>query len=538
MGVIELSRVSYSRPGASTLFSDISFRVGNGAHLGLIGSNGVGKTTLLRLIAASAQERPSQEDTPTSGTIRVDGSPAMMHQFVAGPEEGRTVRDLLVSLAPVVVRDAGTELAQAVDANEVCPDVESGFRVSAAFARWGELGGYEFEVLWDASLTSAVGAGLSAVGERPLATLSGGEQKRLALEVLLRGDSDVVLLDEPDNFLDVDGKEWLEGQMNASRKTILFVSHDRQLLANTADRLVTVEGRGAWTHGAPFATYHQARDERLARLDDEHRRWKDERDRLYRLMRTMKQRAAANDANASRARAAETRLRHFDQAGPPGERVREQSISMRLGGGRTGKRVVTCEGLVLSGMTDPFDTEVLFGERVAVLGGNGTGKSHFLKLLAGEPVRHTGTWALGARVVPGYFAQIHDRPGLLRRRVLDVVGREDLTKGPAMAQLRRYGLHGCADQTFETMSGGQQARLQILLLELSGCTLLLLDEPTDNLDLESAEALEEALAAFEGTVLAVTHDRWFTRCFDRFLVFDSDKRVRESPEAPAWVGSA
>ena len=203
---------------------------------------------------------------------------------------------------------------------------------------------------------------------------------------------------------------------------------------------------------------------------------------------------------------------------------------MRLGGERTGKRVVICEQLELHGLTDPFDAEVWFGERVAVLGPNGTGKSHFLRLLAGEPVEHGGTWRLGARVEVGYFSQTHDRPDLRDEAVLDIVMKTGVDRGKAMAALRRYGLHEAATQTFATLSGGQQARLQVLMLELSGANLLLLDEPTDNLDLASAEALEEALESFVGTVIAVTHDRWFLRTFDRFFVFARDCRVTEHLE--------
>src|SRR5262249_49917212 len=156
-------------------------------------------------------------------------------------------------------------------------------------------------------------------------------------------------------------------------------------------KIVTLEGRGCWTHGGSFATYHQARDDRLARLDDEHRRWKEERDRLFVFMKEMKRRAAINDANAPRARAAETRLRRYEEAGRPPERAAEQNVVMRLGGGRTAKRAVVCERLALDGLTDPFDTEVWYGERVGVLGRNGTGKSHFLRLLAGdESVGHEG----------------------------------------------------------------------------------------------------------------------------------------------------
>jgi ATPase subunit of ABC transporter with duplicated ATPase domains len=182
----------------------------------------------------------------------------------------------------------------------------------------------------------------------------------------------------------------------------------------------------------------------------------------------------------------------------------------------------------------PFDAEVWYGERLAVLGSNGSGKSHFLRLLAGEDVTHTGVARLGARVVPGLFAQTHARPELAGRTPCEIVMTEHARQqNHAMKALARYELQMCAEQPFETLSGGQQARLQILLLELGGATLLLLDEPTDNLDLASAEALQEGLESYEGTVLAVTHDRWFARSFDRFLVFGSDGKVYEAPE-PVW----
>jgi ATPase subunit of ABC transporter with duplicated ATPase domains len=207
---------------------------------------------------------------------------------------------------------------------------------------------------------------------------------------------------------------------------------------------------------------------------------------------------------------------------------------MRLRGGRTGVRAITCSGLELTGLMRPFDLEVFYGERVAVLGSNGSGKSHFLRLLAGQPVSHAGTWNLGARVVPGFFAQTHVQPGLEGRTLTGILWDDYARdRGAAMSVLRRYELDRQGDQLFGKLSGGQQARFQILLLELEGATALLLDEPTDNLDLESAEALQEGLESYEGTVLAVTHDRWFARTFDRFLIFGADGVVREAPE-PLW----
>lgn len=233
---------------------------------------------------------------------------------------------------------------------------------------------------------------------------------------------------------------------------------------------------------------------------------------------------------------------------------------MRLQGGRTAKRAVIVEGLELltadgGELMRPFDAELWFGERVGILGSNGSGKSHFLRLLAAggsdpgpehqpvgdhrpEPVRHNGIARLGSRVRPGWFAQTHDVPSLHGRTLLEILHRGDehrrgKPRDEAARALDRYGLARASEQLFESLSGGQQARFQILLLELSGATLLLLDEPTDNLDLHSAEALEDALATFEGTIVAVTHDRWFARGLDRFLVFGSDGRVYAADE-PVW----
>ncbi len=521
MGALEVSHLAFTFPGGATLFDDVSFRVGDGQHTAIVGPNGAGKTTLVRLIAG--------DERGHGGTISVDGRLGVMRQFIGSIRDATTVRDLLVSLSPPVIRAAASRLRSAEEANARTPSTATGMAVAEAVTAWGDVGGYDAEILWDTCTTAALRSHLEEVEARSLGSLSGGEQKRLALELLLRSDDDVLLLDEPDNYLDVPGKEWLTEALNTTKKTVLFVSHDRQLLADAGHRDVTLEARAAWTHGASFATWHEARQQRLAKLDDEHRRWREQRKRMEDQVRELRRQLTMTDAAASRLRATQTKIRRHDAAAPP-ERPKDQSLSIRLGGDRTGKRAVVIEGLELPGLVHDFETEVLFGERVGVLGLNGTGKTHFLKLLAGEPVDHAGRWALGARVVPGYFSQTHDHPELAGRRLVEVLADHGLATGAAMASLRRYELAGAAHQPFETLSGGQQARVQILLLELSGATLLLLDEPTDNLDVASAEALEDALATFTGTVLAVTHDRWFMRSFDRFLVFRRDGSVVESIE--------
>ncbi len=531
MGHVEAAHLSHALPDGRVLLDDACFRVGDGVVAALVGPNGAGKTTLLRLVTGDL--------TAQSGTVTSSGGLGVMRQFIGGIRDESTVRDLLLSVAPSRVREAAARLDAAELAMMERDDEPTQMRYATALAEWGDAGGYDAEVHFDACCVAALGISYDRCQWREVGTLSGGEQKRLVLESLLRDKDEVLLLDEPDNYLDVPGKVWLEQQLAATPKTVLLVSHDRELLAACAQRIITVEDQHVWVHGGGFASYAQARRERNDRLDELRRRWDEEHEKLRQLMLMYKQKASYNDAMASRYQAAVTRLRKFEEAGPPELAPKEQNVRMRLRGGRTGKRAVICEQLELSGLMRPFDLEVWYGERIAVLGSNGSGKSHFLRLLAGgdvahSGVAHSGVGRLGARVVPGTFAQTHARPDLAGRTPLEILMTEHaLLINEAMSALARYELSACARQPFATLSGGQQARLQILLLELAGSTLLLLDEPTDNLDLASAEALQEGLESYSGTVIAVTHDRWFAKSFDRFLVFGSDGGVYESA-GPVW----
>jgi ATPase subunit of ABC transporter with duplicated ATPase domains len=531
MGFLEANGLGYRLDDGRRLFQDVSFRVSNGQVVALVGSNGAGKTTLLRILAG---ELPALD-----GGVSVQGGLGVMPQFVGSLRDDKTVRDLLLAAAPPALRAAAEEL----DAVELVlmetDDEATQFRYAHALQEWGEAGGYAAEVLWDTVTVAALRVPFDRARFRGVSTLSGGEQKRLVLEALLRGQEQVLLLDEPDNYLDVPGKRWLEARLAETAKAVLLVSHDRELLARVATRVVTVEGETAWTHGAGFGTWHQAREARWDRMAEVRLRWDEEHDKLVELVRWLGQLAKYHESMAPKYKAAQTRLRKFEEPGPPPLPPRQERVKPRLRGGRTAIRAITCAELELTGLMRPFDVEVFFGDRVAVLGSNGSGKSHFLRLLAGDgEVAHTGRWKLGARVVPGLFAQTHRHPEWVGRTLLDILwmgegDRSGMDQGRASAVLSRYGLAGGREQRFETLSGGQQARFQILLLELSGATLLLLDEPTDNLDLTSAEALQDALEAFEGTVVAVTHDRWFARAFDRYLVFRADGEVAETDE-PVW----
>ena len=542
MGAIEVNGIAYRLPTGRLLFDDVSFRVGEGITAALVGDNGAGKSTLFKIITGvlNADE----------GSTSVSGGLGVMPQLLTGAAKkveendtalaslglNATVADALKVVSPKRIQEAikhveACELAMMEDESE-----EIQMKYAHALAEYADAGGYDNEILWDVCCQAAVGMEYEKCKFRELKTLSGGQAKRLILEALLRGPDQVLLLDEPDNYLDVPAKNWLEDQLKESSKTILLISHDRTLLTRAADRIITIEGGTAWVHGKGFGTYYEARQERHERLGELLKRWEDEHQRLKDLVQTLHMQTKSSPAMAPKYRAMQTRLKRFEEAGAPQAPPPPQRLKMKLKGGRTAVRAIVCKDLQLTDLTKPFDMELFYGERVAFLGGNGTGKSHFLRLLGGdETVRHSGDWKLGSRVVPGWFAQTHDHPEWSRKTLTEILWEEkSLQIAAAVGTLSRYGLGAQSDQLFLTLSGGQQARFQICLLELSGATLLLLDEPTDNLDITSSEALEAALDVFDGTVLTVTHDRWFVQNFDRFFLLDKEGNVKEVQE-PVWT---
>ena len=280
MGHLEAAHLEYYLPDGRVLLGDVSFRVGRAPSVALVGANGAGKTTLLRLIAG--------ELPPHGGSVTVSGGLGVMPQFVGSVRDERTVRDLLVSVAQPRIREAarGGRRGRAGDHDPGRRGRADGVRAGAQ--RLGEARGYEAETLWDMCTTAALGMPYEKAQWREVRTLSGGEQKRLVLEALLRGPDEVLLLDEPDNYLDVPGKRWLEEQLRETRKTVLFVSHDRELLARSAEKIVSVEpgpaGRDVWVHGGGFATYHEARRERFARFEELRRRWDEKHAQLKKLV--------------------------------------------------------------------------------------------------------------------------------------------------------------------------------------------------------------------------------------------------------------
>ena len=520
MSSIVVSELEYGPPGADQLFFDVSFKVSPGEHAALVGANGVGKSTILRILTGEIEA--------DGGEFAIGGSMLYMTQDVGMSRPNDTLREMLIEVAPKALRDAGRALVAAERA--LASGDDDGMGYATALSDWGDLGGYELETRWQASAQRSVKTPVDDFSTRLVSELSGGERKRLVLDLLLTSGADVLLLDEPDNYLDIPTRQWLREQLRECSSTILMVSHDRTLLERCSTKIIAIEGSGCWVHGGSYATYPEAREKRQELLGDHLKRWQEEERRLFHHMKIMKQRAAQNFKNATKANAAETRWEKFVAAGPPPPPVPDQQIYVRLRGADAARRVARLEGVSIDGLFDPFTEEIYHGERIGLIGPNGTGKTHLLKVLSGDREPETGSIAFGPRTSVGVFTQVNNRPDFLGRECLDIVCDRISEEERAMKTLARYGLRNNARQKFETLSGGQKARLEILRLEIEGHNVLLLDEPTDNLDIESSEALEKALDGFEGTVIAVSHDRTFLAQFDRFVMITDAGDVYGLPD--------
>ena len=508
VGYVDLNTIVFDLPDGRRLLDDVSFRVGEGVKVALVGPNGAGKTTLLRIVAGDLAAH--------GGAVSRAGGLGVM-RAVRRHGARRLVR--CATCCSPLPRSGSATRPRELDAAEPAmmerDDEPVQMRVRAGAGRLGRRRRLRRR---DAAGTSARSprwaCRTSGRSGARCATLSGGEQKRLVLEALLRGPDEVLLLDEPDNYLDVPGQALARGAAaRVDRRRCCSSATTASCWPAPPTRIVTLEpGAAGSTAGRTAAASRrttQAREDRIARLEELRRRWDEEHAEAQGAGADVQAEGGVQRRHGQpRYQAAQTRLAQV-RGGRARRSERRASSRSRCGcaGGRTGKRAVVCERLELTGLMRPFDLEVWYGERVAVLGSNGSGKSHFLRLLAAggtdpdvehRPVERRADRA-GARTParrgsapgcgPGWFAQTHEHPELAGRTLLEILHRGDDHRDGMGRASRRPGRSTAtswrtpAEQTFESLSGGQQARFQILLLELSGATLLLLDEPTDNLDL-------------------------------------------------------
>ncbi len=517
---IEVNNAVFHYPDGTIAVDDVSFKVPTGSVTALVGPNGVGKTTLLNLIAGDLDL--------ADGTIRSDTEVAYMRQNPGFDDPATaTVLDALALSLPKELKPVHARL-QAVYA-DISRGADVGVELAEVLDMWQALGGYTAEAMWDQVTRAVLDQGLSVAGPRGLTELSGGERKSIILRSFLASSVPTLILDEPDNFLDLYSKAWLEQSLRDSTKTILVVSHDRTLLTRSVDRMVVLEHNGAWIHGGSYTSFREERRKRNERLAKDLDAWKAEERRLYRYYKLMKNRAGASEALASRADAAQTRWERFRDAGPPQLPPPEREIVPKFVGSRAGNEAMRITNFEVDGLVLPFSLTIYNGDRVALLGENGVGKSTFIRAIQDPAHIEHGSVRFGPTARVGFFSQDVDIPDT-GQELLDIVKVRFPNPEQARNALGRYGLADRIRHTLGELSGGQKARVQLLLLERDDPNVLLLDEPTDNLDLESIQVIEEVLADLDATQVAITHDGWFTRIFNRFIIFDKDGLVAEVPE--------
>ena len=514
---IDIQSVSFTYPDGTAPIEDVTFKAPTGSVTALVGPNGVGKTTMLEIVAGDL--------TADEGTVRSDSEISYMRQNPGFDDHAAaTVLDALALSLPESLRVVHQEL-QSLEAEVV---EGSGMALAHQLELWQALGGYDAEAQWDQATRAVLGQGLSEASPRKLSELSGGERKAIILRSYLASSVPTLILDEPDNFLDLYSKRWLANELKSTSKTILLVSHDRTLLSDAVDRIVSLEHNGVWTHGASYVTFPTARAERAARLAKDLDAWKAEERRLFRYYKLLKQRAGISEAMAARADAAQSRWERFKAAGPPPLPPPLREITTRFEGSRTGKEAVRLTAFEVDGLVGEFSVTIYNEDRVALLGENGVGKSTFLAAIITGRSGDDQSLRFGPTASLGYFSQ-DNTIASDATSLLDVVLPSFRNENEARSALGRYRLGEHVRHRLDELSGGQKARVQLLLLERTKPNILLLDEPTDNLDLESILVIEEALVDLDATLLAITHDATFTRVFNRFLLFDRGGVVAEAP---------
>ena len=488
--------------GATEVLRDLSLQVEPRQRLGIVGANGSGKSSLLKAI--------SGEIIPTAGwlTLAPRARTAYLAQEIEASPHESVYEDALHSRPDIMGRRSRlTELETAmakVSGAELTALVENYGDVQHEYER---LDGYAYdnrvaEVLHGVGLTEADQA-------LPPSALSGGQRRRLALARLLLQDADLLLLDEPTNHLDLEAIEWLEEFLRLSRAGMLIVSHDRRFLERTADDILELQGgSGEWYPGN-YRQYVRLRRERRAVRQKEYDAQQDYIARTEEFIRRYKAGQRAREA-----RGRQTKLDRLDRVAPPSD---DQQIRIRLRASSTSDLIFQSDGLTLSygssspgwGLTMPAFT-INAGERVAIVGPNGSGKTSLLKALLGELRPLKGRVKTGPRVTMRYYDQ-HladlDPNKTVLTELQDAFGLPEETLRTFLGRLLFRGED--AFKVIRSLSGGEKSRVALAKLMLDDAGLLLLDEPTNHLDIPAQEMLEEALQDFEGTIVFVSHDRYF-----------------------------
>ena len=505
---ISVSNLAKEFEVGKKILDGLTFQIDSGERVGLLGPNGCGKTTLLRILTG--------EVTPDEGEVAIAPGRrvGLISQIPVYPE-GYTVEDVL-DTAFTPLRELEEELEQ------LSGRMAEGESDSALLARYDKLsaafqsgGGYERD-----TNKNKVCSGLSISPKMRAQTfdrLSGGEKTRVNLGRLILEDTDILLLDEPTNHLDLRATEWLEGYLEKFRGTVLSVSHDRYFLDKVVQRVVEIQEGKAEFYAGSYSFYAV---EKERRYEEKRRQYEKEQAKIQQLEKAAEQLRiwaySGNDKIFKRAQSMEKRIERMRVTDRP---KRERKMSVRFGEREfRGDEVLSIKELRKSygerTLFDHVNLEVEGGERIALLGDNGAGKSTLIKIIMGEAEPDGGKLRKGPTVRVGYLPQIihfeHPERSLVNTMIYDL----DCTAQSARNRLASFKFRG--EDVFKpvsALSGGEQSRLRLCMLMDSKINLLILDEPTNHLDIQSREWIEEAVEEYEGNLLFVSHDRYFIERF-------------------------
>ena len=492
----------------SKILDGLTFQIDTGERVGLLGPNGCGKTTLLKILTGSM-------DYDEGEVVIAPGKRLGLISQIPVYPQGYTVEDVLdAAFAPLRAMEGEMEaLTQKMADGAGDPALMARYdKLTAAFQSGG---GYETE-----TNKNKVCNGLSISAEmrsRAFDQLSGGEKTRVNLGRLILEDTDILLLDEPTNHLDLRATEWLEEYLERFKGTVLTVSHDRYFLDKVVDRVIEIQGGKAEFYSGNYSFYAV---EKERRYEEKLRQYEKEQAKIEQLEKAAEQLRtwaySGMDKTFRRAQSMEKRIEKMRVTDRP---RKERKLTVRFGEREfRGDEVLTIKNLQKSfdGRTlfSDVNLEVAGGERIALLGDNGTGKSTLIKILMGEETPDAGKLRLGPTVKIGYLPQIihfaHPERSLVDTMLYDL----DCTPQAARDRLAAFRFRG--EDVFKpvsALSGGEQSRLRLCMLMDAKINLLILDEPTNHLDIQSREWIEEAVEEYEGNLLFVSHDRYF---IDRF----------------------
>ena len=508
--------------GAHAIFRNLSWEIQHDQKIGLIGPNGAGKSSLLKLIIG--------EHEPEKGGSVIRARGVTLGYLPQHPEfEPERIAFALALEGNPRIAEIEKEL-QRIEHKLGNPEVYNNARTLERVIDAQHKLLEEYEALGGMNYASRVRELLRGLGlpesdfDKPIRALSGGQKKLIGLARLMLAHPSVLLLDEPDNHLDMPGKAYLEKLINEYSGAVVIISHDRYLLDACVMHIAEIEDGKIATFSGNYTEYILDKEERLARQEELYQVQQREISRLEMAIKryAMWGKVYDNEKFAKKAKTMQKRLDKMETVEKPV--LERRKMDLALHGWRGSNQVLELLGVSKSFQTKPAPSSeaskscvlkdinllIRHGERVGLIGANGAGKSVLLRLILGKEQPTTGEIKIGPSVKVGYYAQEHETLDFDQTLIDAVRLAGSMSESNAVSFLIRYLFtYRQATQRIESLSGGERSRLQLALLVLSGANFLLLDEPTNNLDIASAEVLENALYDFNGTVLVISHDRYF-----------------------------